>query len=107
MAASSESQVFVLFDLMDFRFFSPSNSSMIRSHRASTSFNAIQLMTMIFNPLESASIESITELTRAVLPDPGEPEMYKLRGPSQVEDSRKLVMNSSRTVRSVSRPGRE
>jgi hypothetical protein len=77
-------------------FFPESKSSNRRSQSASTLFSAIQLIEMILT-----STSRNTELTRAVLPVPGDPDMYSVvpASGSPNDDT-----NSSIAARSRSRP---
>lgn len=82
------------------------NSSTSLDHRKSTSFRAMQLIVITLEVVGMANSE-IIELTKAVLPVPGDPEMYKEvycvdTGPwvSPTNDA----MNSLMSARSVARP---
>src|SRR5882762_5624409 len=59
-------------------FFSPSpSSSTILTQSSSTLFNAMQFIDTILNSVWKSRK---TELTRAVLPVPGDPEIYNVEG---------------------------
>ena len=82
------------------------SSSASLDHRNSTSFKAIQLMVMTAKVGGIADSE-MTELTTAVLPVPGDPEMYKevhCTGAGFFASSTNAMMNSFMSARSVARP---
>lgn len=66
------------------------------------SLSAMQLILITVNEVESSSLRMV--LTRAVLPVPGEPEMYRDEEPFAEFDSMKEVMNSIMIVCSLARP---
>lgn len=82
------------------------SSSASLDHKKSTSFKAIQLMVMTVKVGGMADSE-MTELTTAVLPVPGDPEMYKeayCTDAGFLASSTNDVMNSLMSARSVARP---
>jgi len=92
--------VFLAFALGD------ESSSASLDHRKSTSLKAIQLMMMTLKVGGMANSE-MTELTTAVLPVPGDPEMYKevnCTGAGFLASLTNDVMNSLISARSVARP---
>jgi len=82
------------------------SSSVSLDHRNSTSFKAMQLMVMTVKVGGIVDSE-MTELTTAVLPVPGDPEMYKevlCADAGFLVPSTNDVMNSLMSARSVARP---
>jgi len=82
------------------------SSSASLDHKKSTSFNAMQLMVMTVKVGGMADSE-MTELTTAVFPVPGDPEMYKevhCADAGFLAPSTNDVMNSLMSARSVARP---
>lgn len=82
------------------------SSSTSLDHRKSTSFKAMQLMVMTVKVGGMADSE-MTELTTAVFPVPGDPEMYKevhCTDAGFLASSTNDVMNSLMSARSVARP---
>ena len=82
------------------------SSSINLDQRNSTPFRAMQLMVMTLK-MEGITDSEIAELTRAVLPVPGDPEMYKevhRAGAGCWVSSTNDVMNSFMSARSVVRP---
>jgi len=82
------------------------SSSASLDHRKSTSFKAMQLIVMTVKVGGMADSE-MTELTTAVFPVPGDPEMYKevhCTGAGFLASSTNDVMNSPMSARSVARP---
>lgn len=88
-------------------FFPSSNSSTSLSQSESTLFKAMQLMVKMLTSRASDPSSRRIELTRAVFPVPGEPEIYNVEHlcVSADEESKKDATNLRMVARSSSRPG--